>query len=262
VLTRRDCIERLLIGVPLLLGGCRRPPPETLVDPSAGRLHARPGESSTIHLPSRATPPRVQPLVIGGRRDGAFYVSSSYRANAPAPLIVFLHGAGSSGREVIEHLTSHADQTGSVVVAPDSREDTWSFGSGDEAEDVAFIDDTLEAAFSTYPIDPLRIGIGGFSDGASAALSLGLVNGDLFSAICAFSPGFIETSAPLLGSPRIFISHGSADDILPVERCGRRIASALQAAGYRVTYREFEGGHTVPPEIGRAGLDSLVGATR
>jgi len=255
VLTRRDCIERLLIGVPLLLGGCLERSVQTL---AWGRLHARPDETSSLHLPPAAKPPRAQPLVLGGRRDGAFYVPSSYRANAP--LIVFLHGAGGSGRDVIEHLTSHADETGSVILAPDSREETWGFVAGNEAEDVSFIDDALEAAFSTYSIDPLRIGIGGFSDGASAALSLGLMNGDLFSAICAFSPGFINTSAPLMGRPRIFISHGSEDDILPIERCGRRIASALKDAGYRVTYHEFDGGHTVPPEIGRAGLDSLVSA--
>lgn len=40
-------------------------------------------------------------------------------------------------------------------------------------------------------IDPAHVAIGGFSDGASCALSLGLVNGDLFTHVMAFSPGLV-----------------------------------------------------------------------
>ena len=38
-------------------------------------------------------------------------------------------------------------------------------------------------------IDPSRIAMAGFSDGASYSLSVGLANGDLFSAVFGFSPG-------------------------------------------------------------------------
>ena len=43
--------------------------------------------------------------------------------------------------------------------------------------------------------------IAGFSDGASVALAWGLMNGDLFPNIAAFSPGFIQLSGPATGSP-------------------------------------------------------------
>jgi phospholipase/carboxylesterase len=36
------------------------------------------------------------------------------------------------------------------------------------------------------------VALGGFSDGASYALSLDLTNGDLFASLIAFSPGFIQ----------------------------------------------------------------------
>ena len=39
-------------------------------------------------------------------------------------------------------------------------------------------------------------------------LSLGLINGDFFKSIVAFSPGFV-ISGDLHGQPRIFISHGT-----------------------------------------------------
>jgi phospholipase/carboxylesterase len=97
-------------------------------------------------------------------------------------------------------------------------------------------------------VDPGRLAVGGFSDGASYALSLGVDNGDLFSHVLAFSPGFMAPTRRA-GSPRFFVSHGTRDGVLPIERCSRRIVPQLERMGYEVTYREFEGGHTVLPEI-------------
>ena len=98
---------------------------------------------------------------------------------------------------------------------------------------------------------------GGFSDGASYALSLGLTNGDLFSAVVAFSPGFMSPAAQR-GLPRVFVSHGTGDPILPIEATSRRIVPELRRAGYQVRYREFRGGHTVPPQIARDSLRWLA----
>jgi predicted esterase len=50
------------------------------------------------------------------------------------------------------------------------------------------------------------------------------------------------------------VSHGTADDILPIDRCSRRIVADLRRRGYAVTYREFTGGHQVPDEIAIEGL--------
>jgi phospholipase/carboxylesterase len=88
----------------------------------------------------------------------------------------------------------------------------------------------------------------GFSDGATCSLSLGLANGDLFSAVLGFSPGFV-VDLPHIGKPPVFISHGTQDNILPIDECSRRIVPKLEAEGYKVTYREFDGKHTLPPEV-------------
>lgn len=90
-------------------------------------------------------------------------------------------------------------------------------------------------------------------NGASYALSPGLANGDLFNHIIAFSPGFMAPPR-LQGQPLIFVSHGTHDQVLPV-RAGRRIVEKLHEADYDVTYQEFNGPHTVPPEIAREGFD-------
>ena len=100
--------------------------------------------------------------------------------------------------------------------------------------------------------------VGGYSDGGSYALSLGLTNGDLFPHVLAFSPGFLMP-AGRTGSPRVFVSHGTGDGWLPIGRTSRRIVPQLERAGYAVRYREFEGGHVVPPAVAAEAARWLVG---
>ena len=92
---------------------------------------------------------------------------------------------------------------------------------------------------------------------ASYALTLGLANGDLFSRVVAFSPGFVA-DVVRRGSPRFFVSHGTRDTILPIETCGRRIAREFRGLGYGVRFLEFDGGHAVPPDVAEAAMDWLV----
>jgi phospholipase/carboxylesterase len=114
--------------------------------------------------------------------------------------------------------------------------------------DVDSINRSLARTFELSKVDPARIAMAGFSDGATYSLSIGLANGDLFSAVFGFSPGFIVPSERA-GMPPVFISHGTLDPVLPIDVCSRRIVPGLQRAGYHVTYREFEGKHTLPPEV-------------
>ena len=137
-----------------------------------------------------------------------------------------------------------------MLLALTSRGPTWVvvLGRGRFGSDVEALDGALERTFSSYAVDQARIAIGGYSDGASYALSLGLTNGDLFTHVLAFSPGFMAPAGQR-GSPRIFISHGTRDGVLPIDSCSRRIVPRLERAGYDVRYREFDGGHTIAPEI-------------
>ncbi|MGE3282762.1 MAG: alpha/beta hydrolase [Alphaproteobacteria bacterium] len=159
-----------------------------------------------------------------------------------------LHGAGASASNVMPIVADNAEAHGVVVLAPDSRGRSWDVIHADYGEDVAFLDRALGEVFRTCMIDPARIAIAGFSDGASYALSLGLINGGLFGDIIAFSPGF-ALPARTGDAPAIFICHGREDPVLPIERCGRRIAVRLRALGYDIDYREFVGGHVVPMDM-------------
>lgn len=214
-----------------------------------GHLLSRPGQPS-----GEAPLPGLHPLDLDGTRDGLLYVPANCSSDHPAPLVLMLHGAGSNARNGLIPLLPLADGAGLLLLAPDSRLRTWDVIIDRYGPDVAFIERALEWTFHRCLVDSTHLAIGGFSDGASYALSLGLTNGDLFTHIIAFSPGFM-TPAGRQGLPRIYISHGTQDRVLPVERCSHRIVRQLNREGYDVHYTEFDGPHTVPALIACEAVD-------
>ena len=201
--------------------------------------------------------PGEHPLDLGDRRDGLLFIPRTYRPDTPAPLAVMLHGAGGTGAQM-RFTYEQAETLGVIIMSPDSRDPrSWDVIVGDFGPDVQFLERALEQVSGRCAVAADRMAIGGFSDGASYALSIGLARGDLFSDIAAFSPGFI---APVQrrGQPRIFISHGIADTVLPVDPTSRRIVPQLTAAGYSVVYREFEGGHEVPRQMVYEALSAVA----
>jgi predicted esterase len=64
--------------------------------------------------------------------------------------------------------------------------------------------------------------------------------------------------APASSRPAVYISHGTRDPILAIDFCSRIIAPRLEAAGYALRYREFDGGHTIPPEVAQEAVDWLM----
>jgi phospholipase/carboxylesterase len=218
------------------------------VMPNDGRLSARP------HAGVKTSGTGQIMLGVESYRDAVLYVPNT-GAQSPLPLLMMLHGATQSAEEMFWYLGSTPEEAGVAVLAPNSRDTTWDAISagGIFSEDVENLNRTLDRVFETVAIDPARVSIGGFSDGATYALSLGLINGDFFKSIVAFSPGFL-ISGDVHGQPGIFISHGTHDHILPIDSCGRRIAAGLKARGYEVTFREFDGDHEIPLDVAREGL--------
>jgi hypothetical protein len=195
-------------------------------------------------------------LGLAEGRDGYIRAPVGYDPDVPTPLALLLHGAGSNAREWVGGF-SLFDALGLVVLSVDSRRESWDLRYGPFGPDVRFIDEALAHAFDRCNVDPARVGIAGFSDGASYALSVGLINGDLFTHVLGFSPGFLETPERH-GKPPVFLSHGTGDRILPVGFT-RNLASDLRDDGHAVTYEEFVGGHTLPVTIGETGFGWLVG---
>ena len=215
----------------------------------AGELSARP----SVLVPAAPAAPGLHRLEGGA----LLYVPTSYRAGTALPLLVMLHGAGHFPAEAIALARGDAERLGFLLLAPKTQGTTWDVIDRRYGPDVRALDALLGKVFASYRIDAQRLAIGGFSDGASYALSLGLGNGDLFSLVIAFSPGSALPSR-LQGKPRLFISHGTRDRVLPIDQCSRRIVRLLRNGGYDVRYEEFNGGHEVPQAIARLAFARLL----
>src|SRR5262249_47355740 len=150
------------------------------------------------------------------------------------------------------------EELGVVVIAPDARDNTWDGIDSRIGRDVVFIDAALRHTFQRVAVNPQRVAIGGASDGASYALSLGLANGDLVTHLIAFAPGWIFRPGPRAGRPLIYIAHGTRDGVLPIDLTSRVMVPRLRQAGYDVTYHEFDGVHAVPGPVAREALEWLT----
>jgi phospholipase/carboxylesterase len=178
-------------------------------------------------------------------------------AGPPVRLVVMFHGAGQTPRSVAPLLEPYAREHGFALLLPKSSGPTWDAILGPPGPDLLRLESLIADAAARVPIDEQRISVAGFSDGASYALGVGVAFGDRFDGVVAFSPGFVTSVGPRRGKPRIFVSHGLRDGVLPIGRTSRRLVPALRKEGYDVEYEEYDGTHAVPPSIARTAVDWL-----
>lgn len=201
-----------------------------------------------IGVPRRIAAAGEHPLALARGRDGILYVPETPSPAAPRPLLVLLHHDGGRAQSWIRVAREPAEALGVVLLVPESRRSAWDVGPSTIDADIHFIDRAIAEASQRVRIDPRCVAIGGFAMGASLALTIGLANGDLFTSVLAFSPGFYAETEPV-GRPRIFLAHGTADPVHPVLFSARPLVAGLRKQRYQVTTVEFEGGHELPPDI-------------
>jgi phospholipase/carboxylesterase len=204
-------------------------------------------------------------------RNGLLYIPAGHAG--PLPLLILLHKFGGSVSEWLAgggSYAPYADKGSFIILAPESPGQSWGTGPKNWGYDYVAINHALEEAFARCAIDRNRLAIGGFSDGASHALSLGLANGDVFSYIIAISPGFIVKAQARgrIGSnnkvqtPLVYIAHGVGDNVLPIGSTSRVFVSSLRKNGYNVEFREFSGGHHLSRQVADQAMSWLTAAFR
>ena len=125
----------------------------------------------------------------------------------------------------------------------------------------------LDTVKGAYPVDPERIVLLGFSQGAVMSLGAQALQPDSVSGVIALSGYFpieVEPEAGNLVGRPTFVAHGVHDDIIPVV-AGRRTRDLLERHGVDVTYREYPMAHQVSAEEmaeARAWLNQLLGPVR
>lgn len=233
------------LGATALASACGTDDTRYFTAPQGGeaRLTNRPG------TPTQVAAAGTYELTAGNANDGVLVIPSGLPAG-PAPLVLALHGAGGGAGWTRGVFAPIAASRGFVLLAPGARGLTWDALTYRYSYDVTFIDKALAFAFQRVAIDPARIAVVGFSDGASYALGLGAANGDWIPRVIALSPGMIVPSdTPRTGKSQYFVSHGIQDPILRIDNASRTIVPALRSAGYAVRYDEFTGGHEIPAAV-------------
>lgn len=196
------------------------------------------------------------------------YIPAS--ASEKPPLLVLLHGAGQAPDSILAAFRHEAERHGVVLLAPKSHAMTWDMLMEARTHrtgpfrpsfktDLPRIRAAMTALGARRPTDAARTAIGGFSDGASYALTIGLAQPQRFGTILAFSPGM--AFAPIRYDPaqRIYIAHGRRDSVLPLANTERNIVPGLQAR-VNVTFRPYDGEHGMTAHVQEEGMAFFAGS--
>jgi phospholipase/carboxylesterase len=215
-----------------------------MIDPDlAGRLDFR------HRLPSQAPlAPGRHDLGLFAERDAVLVVPEGLDPRRPCRLVLLFHGGGGSAERILPMLARHAHAEKFLLLVPQSLFPTWDIviaGHGPDRERVAA---ALAHVADRFLLDPERLCFAGHSDGGSYTLSLGLANGDVASHLIVSSAGFLSVHCQV-GAPKIFLSHGTRDEQIPIDRSARVHVPALREAGYPVTYVEYDGPHAHQPVV-------------
>lgn len=193
-------------------------------------------------------PPGRHNLGLFDERNAILVVPDGIDPTQPTPLAVLFHGGGGSAEKILPMLETHAMRSDFLLLAPQSLFPTWDIVIAGNGPDRERLDIALAAVADRFTLDPAHLAFAGHSDGGSYAMSLGITNGQFVTHIIVSSAGFMTVQRQE-GAPRIFISHGTRDEQIPIGRSGRKHSSALRDAGYDVTYVEYDGPHAYQPEV-------------
>lgn len=141
------------------------------------------------------------------RLDGTphtWFVHCSSRISGPAPLLLFLHGGSDNPEEaaVMSRFHRLGEQEGFLTVYPwATNRCFWNQElAPDGSDDLHFLTCLLEDMQKRYPVDPERIYVSGFSNGAAMAQTLALLCPEKIAALCHIDsnwPGLRSGAVPL-----------------------------------------------------------------
>lgn len=184
------------------------------------------------------------------------------------PLLLLLHGYGSNEEDLFSFASELPDHYyivsarapyalppyGNAWYAITFDQDMNKFSDDVQAAAsrdliVSFIDELLDK----YPIDKNAVTLIGFSQGAILSYAVALSYTEKVHKVVALSGYFNENILKEgykdndFSHLNFFISHGSADQVIPVE-WARKNPEILDTLGVKNTYHEYPVGHGVAPQ--------------
>jgi len=189
------------------------------------------------------------------------------RLESNAPLIVMCHGYGSDENDLFS-FAGELDQRYCIVslkaplgMAPfgnawyeinfDAEQGKWS-NNEQAAASRDLIAKCIDEAVEVYNCNPKNVTLLGFSQGCILSLAVALSYPEKVKNVIALS-GYVNTAilpedliAKSYSKLNVFCSHGSADQVIPVE-WARKTAPFLESLKINHLYKEYPVGHGVAP---------------
>ncbi len=192
------------------------------------------------------------------------YVPYDWNRKQKWPMILFLHGAGERGDDGLNQtevgigtaIRRHLDRFPAVVLMPQCRRNGWWTDETMQQQALR----ALEQSVKEFNGDRGRLYLTGLSMGGYGAWSIASKNPGKFAALVPIcggirrparvpAPDAVKTDNPnvdpyaataqKIGKTPVWIFHGGADPVVPVDE-SRKMNEALKAAGGNVKYTEYE----------------------
>lgn len=184
------------------------------------------------------------------------------------PVLLLLHGYGSNEDDLFSFATELPEnyyiisarapynmQYGSYAwyaINFDADQNKFSdVAQANESRDLiaGFIDELV----ANYPIDATQVTLIGFSQGSILSYAVALSYPEKIEKVIAMS-GYLNLEIATedylknnLTKLKIFASHGTADQVIPVD-WARKTPAVLENLGIEITYKEYPIGHGVSPQ--------------
>jgi polyhydroxybutyrate depolymerase len=186
------------------------------------------GMASGLGSGAAAGEAETRTLEVEGRRA---WLAAAAGGGDRRPLVIGLHGGAGNAPGYIDNsqLLAKAPAAGFVAVCPEGTpipfptpgdHRVWNSGPEYErasggADDVAFVRRLIEAVGAERPLDPDRIFVTGFSNGAQMAYRLALGLSDRVAAIAPMSGGRLAQGLRPSRPVPVLHVHGTADSVYP-----------------------------------------------
>lgn len=200
--------------------------------------------------------------------DLTYLIKEPKNKKSKNPLLLLLHGYGSNEEDLFSFASELPDEYFVVSArAPfdmmygsyawyainfDADENKFSdIGQARASRDI--IAGFIDVLTATYPIDTDNVTLIGFSQGCILSYAVALSYPEKVQRVVAMS-GYLNTEIAVddfmendFGNLKIFASHGTVDQVIPVD-WARKSIPVLEQFGIPVVYKEYPVGHGVAPQ--------------
>jgi len=193
--------------------------------------------------------------IDAGRGDIPLHVPANFASNTPAPLVILLHGYGSSGEQQEGYMkfSELVDRYGFLLATPDGTQEAggrnsrfWNASDaccnffGSDLDDSAYVLSIINTVKASYPVDERRVYLIGHSNGGFMSYKAAHDHSDVIAGIASLAGAEATQPLPAPANPvHILQIHGTLDGTIAYEGGdiqGTRYPSAVETVARWVDY--------------------------